>query len=81
MSPMNLTSDCPELTRPTYGSLSTTEVKEGTTVKVKCNKGYTMFGDSILECLPGATWNTTVPDCVRGSDILMYLMGKATLTS
>ena len=39
---------------------------EETVVEVTCDKGYTMFGDSIIECLAGGTWNTTVPDCVRG---------------
>lgn len=57
--------DCPALTPPTYGTISTAAVKEGTSVKVKCNKGYTMFGEAALECLPGGIWNTSVPDCVR----------------
>ena len=26
-----------------------------------------MFGEAALECLPGGIWNTSVPDCVRGT--------------
>ena len=63
---MQYISDCDPLEPPTYGSIDTDEVKEGTTAIVTCDKGYTMFGDSVLGCLAGGNWNTTVPDCVRG---------------
>ena len=50
---------------------------EQTVIEVECDKGYTMFGDAVLECLNGGTWNTTVPDCVRG--IIVKLDNNAIL--
>ena len=64
-------TDCPALEPPTDGSLSTAVVHVGTSVTVSCDPLYTLFGDELIQCETGGTWNTTVGTCRKGKFILL----------
>ena len=63
-------SDCPALTTPTGGSLSTTDVTHDTVVTVSCNTGYISTGDETLTCYDG-TWSGSVGNCSLGILLLL----------
>lgn len=42
-------------------------MKEGTTIRVACDNGYSMFGDPFITCLPGGIWDEdTSRECRKG---------------
>ena len=60
-------SDCPVLTPPNDGSISTTAVIPGTLVIVSCDSDFILSGDSVLECQTDGSWNSSVGMCDKGS--------------
>ncbi|XP_077996757.1 P-selectin-like [Glandiceps talaboti] len=58
--------DCPALTAPANGALSSTDMTHDTVVKVTCDTDYTLTGDNELICDDG-TWSSTVGTCAKGS--------------
>ena len=58
--------DCPGLTAPTDGSLSSSAVSVGTSVDVLCNSGLSLFGTTPLICETGGTWADAVGICKQG---------------
>ena len=69
-----LFKDCPILTSPTNGILSTTEVAEGTIVDITCDSAHTLEGANQISCLPGGSWNDALPECTEGKIILSYYL-------
>ena len=61
-----LFTDCPTLTAPTDGSLSTIAVTTGTTVTVSCDPSFTLDGATTLQCQTDGTWDNTVGVCRPG---------------
>ena len=59
-------TDCPALTAPTNGALSTDVVMSGTSVDVTCTGGYTLSGTSPIVCNEGI-WSDSVPTCPQGN--------------
>ena len=59
-------SDCPALTEPINGSLSSDLVTVGSSVTVSCISGHTLFGDETLECLTNGSWTAPVGTCRKG---------------
>ena len=41
----------------------TREYKVGDRIKFKCNRGWAMIGDAVLECLINSTWTSLPPSC------------------
>lgn len=59
--------DCPTLTAPPDGSLSTSGVGTGTSVTVLCDPNFTLDGATPIVCQTDGNWDNTVgvcrPDC------------------
>ncbi|XP_077996860.1 E-selectin-like [Glandiceps talaboti] len=55
-------ADCPALTAPIDGDLSTTDVTSGITVDITCDTRYSLSGDAQRTCTDG-TWSGTMPTC------------------
>lgn len=55
-------ADCPPLTAPLHGTLSTSDVIHGTLVKVSCTIGRSLSGDTDLQCQSGS-WSGEVGIC------------------
>ena len=61
--------DCPRLSSPAHGSLSTTNTRAGTTVVLNCNSGYVFdpkTGNSSVLCRSDGSWNGTLGGCKTG---------------
>ncbi|CAH1255083.1 SELE [Branchiostoma lanceolatum] len=54
---------CPELTAPAFGSLSTGDTSYNTVVTFKCDTGYTLNGVDNTRCHAFAGWTNKVPTC------------------
>ena len=65
-------ADCPVLTPPGNGRLSTSDVREGTSVDVICNTDYSLVGITPLNCQTGGTWSDPVGACQKGK-LLIFL--------
>ncbi|XP_019630654.1 PREDICTED: sushi, von Willebrand factor type A, EGF and pentraxin domain-containing protein 1-like, partial [Branchiostoma belcheri] len=58
-------NQCPTLTVPTNGALSTTSTSYQTVVTFICHTGYVLNGDSNTTCQADGTWTNPVPTCTR----------------
>ena len=47
--------------------LSTKSNISGTVAKVSCGVGFTLFGDTVLECQTDGSWNSSVGNCRKGN--------------
>ncbi|KAI8498131.1 hypothetical protein Bbelb_240750 [Branchiostoma belcheri] len=56
-------NQCPTLTVPTNGALSTTLTSYQTVVTFICHTGYVLNGDSNTTCQADGTWSNPVPTC------------------
>ncbi|KAI8500841.1 hypothetical protein Bbelb_216590, partial [Branchiostoma belcheri] len=54
---------CPTLTAPTDGALSTTATSYQTVVNFTCNPGYVLNGTTNTTCQADGTWSNLVPTC------------------
>ncbi|XP_077981679.1 uncharacterized protein LOC144436700 [Glandiceps talaboti] len=59
-------TDCPQLTVPQNGDISTTAVTSGTVVILKCYDGYIVNGDATVICNDGE-WTGTLGTCIPDS--------------
>ena len=57
---------CPPLTAPLNGHLSSDATVSGTVVEVTCNDGYLLDGQRELVCQSSGLWSTSTPACVQG---------------
>ncbi|KAI8485001.1 hypothetical protein Bbelb_372470 [Branchiostoma belcheri] len=55
---------CPTLTAPANGALSTTDTAIRTTVTTTCNTGYQPSGAASTTCQADTTWSNPVPTCI-----------------
>ncbi|XP_019627142.1 PREDICTED: collagen alpha-1(XIV) chain-like [Branchiostoma belcheri] len=58
-------AECPALTAPTNGALSTPATSYLTVVTFTCNPGYVLTGAVNAMCQANMTWSNTVPTCPR----------------
>ncbi|XP_078659988.1 P-selectin-like [Branchiostoma floridae x Branchiostoma belcheri] len=58
-----LAVQCPTLTAPTNGALSTTATSYQTVVTFTCNSGYQLNGATDATCQADRTWSNSVPTC------------------
>ncbi|XP_019626709.1 PREDICTED: sushi, von Willebrand factor type A, EGF and pentraxin domain-containing protein 1-like [Branchiostoma belcheri] len=56
-------AQCPSLTAPANGALSTTDTSFNTVVTITCNSGYVLNGVPTVTCQAGGTWSNTLPTC------------------
>ncbi|XP_078687075.1 uncharacterized protein LOC144919463 isoform X5 [Branchiostoma floridae x Branchiostoma belcheri] len=56
-------AQCPSLTAPANGALSTTDTSFNTVVTVTCDSGYVLNGVPAVTCQAGGTWSNTLPTC------------------
>ncbi|XP_019617399.1 PREDICTED: E-selectin-like [Branchiostoma belcheri] len=54
---------CPTLTAPANGALSTTATSYQTVVNFTCNPGYVLSGTTNTTCQADGTWRNPVPTC------------------
>ncbi|XP_078667358.1 uncharacterized protein LOC144909170 [Branchiostoma floridae x Branchiostoma belcheri] len=54
---------CPTLTAPANGALSTTATSYQTVVNLTCNPGYVLNGTTNTTCQADGTWSNLVPTC------------------
>ncbi|KAI8510944.1 hypothetical protein Bbelb_118600 [Branchiostoma belcheri] len=54
---------CPTLTAPTNGALSTTATSYQTVVTFTCDPGYVLNGTTNITCTADGTWDNPVPTC------------------
>ena len=59
-------TDCPILSPPQNGKISTGLLSQGTVVNFSCNAGYNLFGDNQLTCQSNSTWDLPDPVCKQG---------------
>ncbi|XP_077995459.1 uncharacterized protein LOC144448948 [Glandiceps talaboti] len=57
-------SDCKPLAVPASGSLSSADVKSGSTVFVNCNNGFTAVGGVLSTTCYAGIWDSSLSDCV-----------------
>ncbi|XP_078666609.1 CUB and sushi domain-containing protein 3-like isoform X3 [Branchiostoma floridae x Branchiostoma belcheri] len=56
-------TQCPTMTAPTNGALSTTATSYLTVVTFTCNPGYVLTGAANTTCQADITWSNPVPTC------------------
>lgn len=54
---------CPNLSSPSYGSVSLSGLTVGSTASYKCNNGFILIGSSTRQCLATGYWSGEVPIC------------------
>ncbi|XP_078581988.1 E-selectin-like [Branchiostoma floridae x Branchiostoma japonicum] len=54
---------CPELTSPTNGDMSGSNVYGGGPITFSCDTGYNLVGSSTLTCQADGTWSGSPPTC------------------
>lgn len=64
--------DCPILSPPQNGKISTGLLSQGTVVNFSCNAGYNLFGDNQLTCQSNSTWDLPDPVCKQDCPILTH---------
>lgn len=59
---MLVLTDCGEITVP-HGVVSSSETHLGAEVEVTCDRGYTLWGDSVVRCLENTAFWSDTPSC------------------
>ncbi|KAL4230224.1 Sushi [Mactra antiquata] len=55
--------ECPNLSNPNNGDVSTVYNGSVTMATFICDEGYTLVGDDVITCLQTGTWSNNVPTC------------------
>ena len=56
--------DCGSPSNPKGGSVTVTTTSFGGTTTYTCNKGLTLIGASIVQCLASGMWSASPPSCI-----------------
>lgn len=64
--------DCPSLSPPQNGKISTSLLSQGAVVTFICNAGYNLFGHKQLTCQANSTWNLLDPVCKQDCPTLTH---------
>lgn len=58
-----MSTDCPALSAPVNGYITSNSTSPNTSVAFICDQCYDLIGPEILSCLSNYSWDGSVPEC------------------